>query len=99
MMSQLPIFNLEDYGISPRLGFLPHQSPLTQLPDLYYQIWEDVISRIQEHDYGTIRWWIDELPLLSTGMLRSEPEWRRAYTILTTFAQIYIWTEGKPSNV
>lgn len=42
---------------------------------------------------------IDRLPIIPAVHLESEPEWRRAYSILTFFANGYIWGGEKPSEV
>lgn len=40
---------------------------------------------------GRLRPHIERLPVLSTGMLSSQPEWRRAYSILGMMAHAYVW--------
>jgi indoleamine 2,3-dioxygenase len=100
IMSTISDIKLEDYWISPRLGFLSDQPVLTELPNPYYRCWEQMISSVLPTDgWVLIRRQIDQMPLLSTKKLHTEPEWRRAYTLLTTLAQVYIWGEANPSDV
>lgn len=98
----MPVFHmlrLDDYGISSKLGFLPSQPPLSELSDTYYQAWEDIIALVPTNEWDTVRMKIAKMPLLSTERLQGEAESHRAYTILTTLAQIYIWAGKKPSDV
>ena len=41
---------------------------------------------------------IDRLPIIPTSHLDTEPEWRRAYSILSFMAHGYIWGGEKPSE-
>ncbi|PSN70151.1 Indoleamine 2,3-dioxygenase [Corynespora cassiicola Philippines] len=86
------------YGISKN-GFLPEEVPLERLPHDYYRPWESVIEQlpllieaqlVREH---TARW-----PTLTTEFLQSEPEWQRAYSMLTVIAQGYVWEGPEPAN-
>ncbi|KAF1938723.1 Indoleamine 2,3-dioxygenase [Clathrospora elynae] len=89
---------LSQYGITKN-GFLPAESPLSRLPHGYYQPWERIIEKmpilIEEQQ---IRQWVDELPVLDTYLLASEPEWQRAHSMLAVIAQGYIWTGPDPSE-
>lgn len=42
---------------------------------------------------------VDALPILSTDLLLTEPEWRRAYSILGFIAHAYVWGGDTPSDV
>ena len=91
---------IENYEVSPRIGFLPDKPPLARLPHPYYARWEETVSRVApSRGDGRARKHIDEMPLLSTGTLRTLPEWHRAYTLLSILSQIYIWDGDEPSNV
>lgn len=91
---------LENYEVSSRIGFLPDKPPLARLPHPYYARWEETVSRVApSRGDGRARDHIDEMPLLSTGTLRTLPEWHRAYTLLSILSQIYIWDGDEPSNV
>ncbi|KAE8356122.1 Indoleamine 2,3-dioxygenase [Aspergillus coremiiformis] len=98
-MPGLQRITLEDYQISPQFGFLPQQPPLKQLQDPYYEIWEEMMSRLplQSGD-ARIREDITNMPVLATARLVTEPEWRRAYVVLTFLSQIYIWGDHQPCN-
>jgi indoleamine 2,3-dioxygenase len=91
--------SLSSFGISEN-GFLPAEPPLEVLPQEYYQPWESVIRDVTALvQTQQIRKRIDELPVLKTSLLESEPEWQRAYLILTILAQGYIWQGPEPSQV
>lgn len=95
-----PLPQLEDYDISPNNGFLPSEIPLEVLPDSYYQPWEAVVRNFQSLILTKrLRRIIDALPVLSTDLLLTEAEWRRAYSILGFIAHAYIWGGDKPADV
>jgi indoleamine 2,3-dioxygenase len=82
---------LEDYGITSN-GFLPNEPPLERLPDPYYAPWEDLVGSLPTSlAQQTFRRQVDELPVLSTDRLTTEPEWRRAYVVMAFLAHAYIW--------
>lgn len=87
------------YSVTPN-GFLPAAAPLAALPDPYYQPWETLASSLPMLlQTSTYRAHVDaELPVLSTSRLQAEPEWRRAYLILTFATHAYIWGGDKPSE-
>ncbi|GFF32019.1 indoleamine 2,3-dioxygenase [Aspergillus udagawae] len=98
-MSELAEINLQKYQISDQLGFLPAQPPLTRLPQTCYQIWEDTLDGFSSPcNYETIRQQMDTMSVLSTAALVTEPEWRRAYVVLTMMSQIYLWAGYQPSK-
>ena len=95
-----PIPRLEDYGISPKTGFLPAELPLQRLPHPAYDRWERIINNFQSLLLSKrLRMVIDRLPVLPTSHLETEPEWRRAYSMLAFMAHGYIWGAEKPSEV
>jgi indoleamine 2,3-dioxygenase len=99
-MLELAEINLQKYQISERLGFLPAQPPLTRLPHSCYQIWEDTLDGFTSpSNYESIRQQMDKMPVLSTEALATEPEWRRAYVVLSMMSQLYIWAGYQPSKV
>lgn len=90
---------LKEFAVTSN-AFLPEHSPLRQLPDSYYEPWELVIQHLPALiKYFDIRRAVDTLPVLSTDRLRSEPEWRRAYTILAFLTHAYVWGGEKPAQV
>ncbi|KAM0289426.1 hypothetical protein ACHAO9_006079 [Fusarium lateritium] len=90
---------LKEYAVTSN-AFLPENSPLKQLPDAYYEPWELVIQHLPALiKYFDIRRAVDTLPVLSTDRLRSEPEWRRAYTILAFLTHAYVWGGEKPEQI
>ncbi|KAJ5364503.1 Indoleamine 2-3-dioxygenase [Penicillium cataractarum] len=95
-----PEINLDDYAVSPDHGFLPSGLPLQKLPHDYYASWENLAVRLPDLiQTGQIRRLIDALPVLTTTWLQTEPEWRRAYSILGFFTHAYIWGGEKPKDV
>lgn len=95
-----PIPRIEDYGLSPKTGFLPTQLPLQRLPHPAYDKWERIINNFQSLLLSKrLRIVIDRLPVLPTSHLDTEPEWRRAYSMLAFMAHGYIWGGQKPAEV
>ncbi|KAK5073605.1 Indoleamine 2,3-dioxygenase [Lithohypha guttulata] len=90
---------LHSFEIS-HYGFLPVDEPLARLPSTYYQPWENLISRLPILiSDGSLYNEFASLPLLSTSELRSLPEWRRAYVILTFFTHAHTWSDLQPREV
>lgn len=95
-----PGISLDEYNISSDNGFLPDGLPLGQITHPYYAPWENLASRLPTLiKTGQIRPLIDNLPILDTTWLLSEPEWRRAYSILGFLTHAYIWGGQKPQDV
>ncbi|OJD26733.1 hypothetical protein ACJ73_01888 [Blastomyces percursus] len=98
MLAPLP--SLEDYGVSPVTGFLPEETPLQRLPDPYYAKWESIVTNLQALLLShRLRPTIDNMPILSTAKLKSEPEWRRAYVLLAFMLHAYIWGGDSPAEI
>nr|OQO19496.1 hypothetical protein B0A51_11542 [Rachicladosporium sp. CCFEE 5018] len=97
MNRSIPI--LEDYAVSPLTGFLSSIPPLQRLPNSYYAPWERIVADLQGLILSKrLRGVVDDLPVLSTNKLTSEPEWRRAYSILAFITHAYIWCGPKPAS-
>jgi indoleamine 2,3-dioxygenase len=95
-----PIPRLEEYGLSPKTGFLPSELPLQRLPHPAYDKWERIINNFQSLLLSKrLRIIIDRLPVLPTSHLETEPEWRRAYSMLAFMAHGYIWGGEKPAEI
>lgn len=95
-----PIPNVADYGVSLETGFLPAELPLQRLPHPAYDKWERIMSNFQSLLLSKrIRGVVDTLPVMPTAHLDTEPEWRRAYSILAFIAHGYIWGGEKPAEV
>lgn len=90
---------LREFQVSGN-GFLPLKAPLRRLSDPYYEPWELVV-----HDLASLlkiallRHRIDDMSILSTAHLRSDAEYRRAYSILGFLAHSYIWGGDRASEV
>ena len=94
------ITNIADYGVSLETGFLPAELPLQRLPHPAYDKWERIMSNFQSLLLSKrIRGVVDTLPVMPTAHLDTEPEWRRAYSILAFIAHGYIWGGEKPAEV
>ncbi|KAH6887697.1 Indoleamine 2,3-dioxygenase [Thelonectria olida] len=94
-----PTAELNKFAVSSN-AFLPEQNPLKQLPDAYYEPWELVASHLSSLiESSRIRRAVDDLPVLSTDRLRSEPEWRRAYVILAFLTHAYVWGGETPEEI
>ncbi|AMD21239.1 HEL041Cp [Eremothecium sinecaudum] len=94
MSSELPLPILEDYGISPINGFLPTKFPASQLTNIYYMKWENILTNLPSLILtGRLRKIVDELPILEVKdeLLNDVSQLRRAYSVLTFIANAYIW--------
>ena len=90
----------EQYDVSSHTGFLPEEPPLEVLPDIYYAKWEAVVKHLQALLLSRrLREVIRDLPVITTSRLRSPPEWRRAYVLLSFMTHAYIWGGDKPEEV
>jgi len=98
MIPPAPI--LEEYGISPRYGFLPMELPLEVLPDPYYSRWEAIAANLHALILSRrLRGVIKGLPVLSTSRLQHPAEWRRAYMLFAFMTHAYIWGGDRPEEV
>ncbi|KAF2140661.1 uncharacterized protein K452DRAFT_273378 [Aplosporella prunicola CBS 121167] len=98
MLPQIP--RPSDYDVSDVNGFLPADIPLEFLTDPYYRPWESTVNNLQALILTRrLRGVVDRLPVLSTDLLSSEPEWRRAYSVLAFIAHAYIWGGESPVDV
>ncbi|GAB1192367.1 Indoleamine 2,3-dioxygenase [Aspergillus pseudonomiae] len=99
-MRYTPEVSLDEYGVSLQNGFLPHSSPLKMMENPYYWPWEHIVSDLPNHiRFRTIRQAVEALPILSTSKLQGEPEWRRAYLLLSYLTHAYIWGGEKPKDI
>ncbi|RGP71787.1 indoleamine 2,3-dioxygenase [Fusarium sporotrichioides] len=81
-------------------AFLPEHSPLKHFPDSYYQPWELIVQHLPALiQYNDIRRAVDTLPVLGTDRLKSEAEWRRAYSVLAFLTHAYVWGGEKPAEI
>ncbi|KAE8376139.1 indoleamine 2,3-dioxygenase [Aspergillus bertholletiae] len=85
-------------GQKPLEGFLPIESPLKAPLSRYYEPWESITANLPSLISGmVIRDSIDRMPILSVLHLQTEPEWRKAFVLLTFMLHGYIW--GCPDPV
>lgn len=89
----------QQYGVS-RYGFLPDKTPLERLPHSYYDPWEDIVVNLPERLHsGRAVNDIRRVPQLDTTHLHTEPQWRRAYCVLSFLAHAYVWGDTRPNEV
>lgn len=92
--------DLSSYSLSSVSGFLPERPALERLPNPYYDHWEDLSRNLpQLVASDTLKDKLERLPILSTALLDSEEEWRRAYVVLSFLSQGYIWSGDQPRRV
>lgn len=97
MLPPIPV--LEDYGLSPKHGFLPTELPLARLPDPYYNKWEAIAANLPALILSRrLRGVIDRLPVLDTIGLEHDAEWRRAYSLLCFMTHGYVWAGDSPAD-
>jgi indoleamine 2,3-dioxygenase len=90
---------LNEFSVTQN-GFLPEGLPLQRLPDPYYEPWETLIQDLPVLiENGTLREKVDQLPVLSTSFLHTEPEQRRAYVVLCFLVNGYVWGGNTASQV
>ncbi|UKZ78667.1 hypothetical protein TrVFT333_006413 [Trichoderma virens FT-333] len=89
---------LSAYGLSKDCGFLS-SAPVPALADPYYAEWESILARLQPLlQNGGLRAAVDDLPILSTLLLQTELQWKRAYLLLVSMLQGYVWSGAEPSE-
>jgi len=92
-------YTLTEAGIEPN-GFLPDGAPLQLLPDPYYGPLEELVKNLPSLlEDRSIRYRVHQLPVLNVSGLKTPPEWRRAYVILTFLAHGYIWGGDNAAEV
>lgn len=93
-----PLPQLSDYDVSEKTGFLPEELPVTRLPD-YYDAWENTVNVLPALLLTKrIRAVVDKFEVLDTTHLKTEPQWRRAYSVLGFLSHAYIWGVDIPTN-
>ncbi|KAI9312242.1 Indoleamine 2,3-dioxygenase [Dichotomocladium elegans] len=98
--------SLEEYDISPVTGFLPPEPPLRRLPDVYFEPWEAMMDDFNGLLLaGKLRQSVEKMPLLNYRRLKTIPEYRRAFLILSMISHSYVWgkhektSETLPANL
>ncbi|KAM0519509.1 hypothetical protein ACHAPE_003683 [Trichoderma viride] len=92
-------WNLSKFAVTKN-AFLPEESQPDRLSDPYYESWELVAHNLAELiEAGRVHDAIRKLPVLSTDLLKSEAEWRRAYVILAFFTHAYVWGGEKAEQI
>ncbi|KAK1838302.1 indoleamine-dioxygenase [Colletotrichum chrysophilum] len=83
---------LEDDGY-----FLPPAASAKGFASPIYQPWETLASRLPALiESRELQMEVQKLPVLSTGSLCSDLEWREAYVVLCFLANGYIWASSLP---
>ena len=98
MSQQAPIVDLATFHIDPKRGFLPTPDPLVQLPSAF-ACWEEVARELPKLLVaGTIRRYIEQLPILKVSTLHEQRQLERAMMLLSYFGHAYVWGELTPTN-
>ncbi|KZZ89630.1 indoleamine 2,3-dioxygenase pyrrole 2,3-dioxygenase [Moelleriella libera RCEF 2490] len=96
---RVPLVDLNKFAVTQN-AFLPANSPPKCLADPYYEPWELIAQHLPALiQSNRIRDSVRQLPLLTTGRLRSEPEWRRAYVILAFLTHAFVWGGEVPQQI
>lgn len=91
---------LSEYQVSLSSGFLPTDVPLERLPYEYYEPWESLAAALpQLIADGALIEQVSTLRLLTTDLLSTVEEWRRAYVVLGFLTNGYIFCRSPPSEV
>lgn len=103
MTLQVP--DMDTYGISPHLGFLSDNAPLTSFAKSQYAPWDELIANLPRpiSSHSLRRTVDDTLPYIDPSDLASELEHQRAYVVLGFLIHAYVWgqtgdddTAGQP---
>ncbi|PQE28720.1 indoleamine 2,3-dioxygenase protein [Rutstroemia sp. NJR-2017a WRK4] len=90
--------NLAEFGVSQKNGFLPDTNPLPRLDS--HTEWEILVDEIpQLLESKRFRQSANAMPILDTSSLSEEPQWRRAYHLLSFMTHAYIWGGSQPSEI
>lgn len=80
--------------------FLPPPTSAKGFSNPIYQPWETLVSRLPALiESRELQMEVQKLPVLSTGSLCSDLEWREAYVVLCFLANGYIWASSPPVDV
>ncbi|EQL03493.1 hypothetical protein G6O67_007666 [Ophiocordyceps sinensis] len=94
-----PAGHLTEFAVTKN-AFLPEHEPCKSLADAYYEPWESIVTQLPTLiDNGGLGRSIANLPVLSTARLRSEAEWRRAYSMLAFLTHAHVWGGEEPDEI
>ncbi|KAH7308008.1 Indoleamine 2,3-dioxygenase [Stachybotrys elegans] len=83
---------MQKYGLAKTRGFLPGSIPADAFENSYYTPWDNIATNLHQLIAShTLSEAIADLPLLSTKSLGAEPEWQRAYVVLSCMVQAVVW--------
>ncbi|CAG9539879.1 unnamed protein product [Cercopithifilaria johnstoni] len=84
---------LKYFEIDPNVGFLL-PNPSAKLPE-EFEPWHQIADEIQELiEYNMLEDRLQQLPLISTDILKTNNELRLAHLLLTTLAAGHVWQDG-----
>jgi len=90
--------DLSQYNVSLKTGFLPEEPP-TRLADQSLQAYEDLVQQLPELIRSRqLSARVDKLPPFRLEDLRTENEWRRAYSVLGFLVNGIIWGSASTPN-
>ena len=90
---------MTEFQIDPERGFLPATDPLDHLP-AYFAPWEELGRNLPKLlTASKLRAFVQDLPLLEAGNLKSEADKRRAMVLLSFIGHGYVWGEAETIRV
>ena len=96
----LTVSQLEDFGLSPSLGFLGQDKPLAAFDHEYYAPWDTLLAQLPELiSSGNLNQKVQELPILATTSLSSDRELQRAYVALAFIIHGYVWHDRPTDKI
>ena len=85
---------LQEFDISPSLGFLSCSPPIARLPE-EYDSWEQIASGLPGIiAQGQLEKTIESLATIETTYLTLDLQWKRAYVLLAFITHAYVWGKG-----
>jgi indoleamine 2,3-dioxygenase len=95
----IPLNNLQTFGISSDHGFLPADDPLQALSG-QYTAWEEIAANLPKLIIaGRLRRAIEGLPILSAGSIDDPHSLRRAMMLLSYLGHGYVWCDKQAATV
>jgi indoleamine 2,3-dioxygenase len=86
--------DLDTFGLSATRGFLPHQDPLTRLPQSECEPWERLATALPKYMAAlSVRKTVNSLPEFPVGLLSNDAELKRAMMILSFIGHAYVYGE------
>jgi indoleamine 2,3-dioxygenase len=86
--------DLDTFGLSAIRGFLPHQDPLAELPQVEFAPWERLAQALPKYMAAlSVRKCVNALPEFPVGLLSNDAELKRAMMIVSFIGHAYVYGE------